>query len=308
MLPPSPWSRPPRIEAARSERDLLTDLPRRRYPVLDAEAQRGPAAYHERTRARGRRLLISDPLFYAVVIPAILLMGISKGGFGGGVGLIATPMVALVTTPTRAAAILLPILCAMDVVGVIAYRRSWDPVNMRILLPGSVVGILLGTATFRFLDESLIRLLLGALALGFVLRYWLARTPQQQPTAPSRRAGSFWAAVSGFTSFVAHAGGPPLSVYLLPQNMDKTLFVGTTVVYFTFVNYLKLVPYSLLGQFSGENLLTSLVLSPLAPLGMWLGIWLHRRIDEKIFYQAIYLMLAAVGLKLLYDGLGALIG
>jgi hypothetical protein len=253
-------------------------------------------------------LLISDPLFYAVVIPAILLMGISKGGFGGGVGLIATPMVALVTTPTRAAAILLPILCAMDVVGVIAYRRSWDPVNMRILLPGSVVGILLGTATFRFLDESLIRLLLGALALGFVLRYWLARTPQQQPTAPSRRAGSFWAAVSGFTSFVAHAGGPPLSVYLLPQNMDKTLFVGTTVVYFTFVNYLKLVPYSLLGQFSGENLLTSLVLSPLAPLGMWLGIWLHRRIDEKIFYQAIYLMLAAVGLKLLYDGLGALIG
>ena len=253
-------------------------------------------------------MLISDPLFYAVVIPAILLMGISKGGFGGGVGLIATPMVALVTTPTRAAAILLPILCAMDVVGVIAYRRSWDPVNMRILLPGSVVGILLGTATFRFLDESLIRLLLGALALGFVLRYWLARTPQQQPTAPSRRAGSFWAAVSGFTSFVAHAGGPPLSVYLLPQNMDKTLFVGTTVVYFTFVNYLKLVPYSLLGQFSGENLLTSLVLSPLAPLGMWLGIWLHRRIDEKIFYQAIYLMLAAVGLKLLYDGLGALIG
>jgi len=251
-------------------------------------------------------LLISDPLFYAVVIPAILLMGISKGGFGGGVGLIATPMVALVTTPTRAAAILLPILCAMDVVGVIAYRRSWDPVNMRILLPGSVVGILLGTATFRFLDESLIRLLLGALALGFVLRYWLARTPQREPTAPSRRAGSFWAALSGFTSFVAHAGGPPLSVYLLPQNMDKTLFVGTTVVYFTFVNYLKLVPYSLLGQFSGENLLTSLVLSPLAPLGMWLGIWLHRRIDEKLFYQAIYLMLAAVGLKLLYDGVAAL--
>jgi uncharacterized membrane protein YfcA len=216
--------------------------------------------------------------------------------------------VALVTTPTRAAAILLPILCAMDVVGVIAYRRSWDPVNMRILLPGSVVGILLGTATFRFLDESLIRLLLGALALGFVLRYWLVRTPQQEPTAPSRRAGSFWAAVSGFTSFVAHAGGPPLSVYLLPQNMDKTLFVGTTVVYFTFVNYLKLVPYSLLGQFSGENLLTSLVLSPLAPLGMWLGIWLHRRIDEKLFYQVIYGMLAAVGLKLLYDGVGALIG
>ena len=128
-------------------------------------------------------MLISDPLFYVVVIPAILLVGISKGGFGGGVGLIGTPMVALVTTPTRAAAILLPILCAMDIVGVVAYRRSWDPVNMRILVPGSVFGILLGTATFRFLDENLIRLLIGALALGFVLRYWLARE-RRQPSPP----------------------------------------------------------------------------------------------------------------------------
>jgi len=248
-------------------------------------------------------LLISDPLFYVVVIPAVLLVGISKGGFGGGVGLIGTPMLALVTTPTRAAAILLPILCAMDVVGVIAYRRSWDPVNLRILVPGSVLGILLGTATFRFLDENLIRLLIGVLALAFVLRYWLARGPAAQPTAPDRCAGSLWATLSGFASFVAHAGGPPLSVYLLPQNMDKTLFVGTTVIYFAVVNYVKLVPYSLLGQFSGENLVTSLLLSPLAPLGMWLGIWLHRRIEEKLFYRAVYLMLGVVGLKLLYDGL-----
>jgi uncharacterized membrane protein YfcA len=253
-------------------------------------------------------LLISDPLFYAVVIPAILLVGISKGGFGGGVGLIGTPMVALVTTPTRAAAILLPILCAMDIVGVVAYRKSWDPVNMRILVPGSVLGILLGTATFRFLDENLIRLLIGALALGFVLRYWLAQEPPAEPAAPSRRAGSLWAALSGFTSFVAHAGGPPLSVYLLPQNMDKTLFVGTTVIYFAFVNYLKLIPYSFLGQFSGENLLTSLLLLPLAPAGMWLGIWLHRRVAERLFYQTVYVMLAVVGLKLLYDGLGSFCG
>ena len=137
---------------------------------------------------------------------------------------------------------------------------------------------------------------------------WLARKSALAPRAPDRRAGSFWAALSGFTSFVAHAGGPPLSVYLLPQNMDKTRFVGTTVIYFAFVNYLKLVPYSFLGQFSGENLLTSLILSPLAPLGMWLGIWLHRRIDEQLFYQTVYLMLAVVGLKLLYDGVAALLG
>ena len=249
---------------------------------------------------------MSDPLFYAVAIPAILLVGISKGGFGGGVGLIGTPMVALVTTPTRAAAILLPILCAMDIVGVAAYRRSWDPVNLRILVPASVFGILLGTATFRFLDENLIRLLIGLLALAFVLRYWLVRTPAVAPATPSRRSGSLWGTLAGFTSFVAHAGGPPLSVYLLPQQMDKTLFVGTTVIYFAIVNYVKLIPYSLLGQFSGANLVTSLLLSPLAPLGMWLGIWLHRRIEEKLFYQSVYLMLSVVGLKLLYDGLAGL--
>jgi len=253
-------------------------------------------------------LPISDPLFYVAAIPAILLVGIAKGGFGGGVGLIGTPMVALTTTPTRAAAILLPILCAMDIVGLIAYRKSWDAVNMRILAPAAMVGILVGTATFRFLDENLIRLLIGALALAFVLRHWIETAPADEPALPDRRAGSLWGAISGFTSFVAHAGGPPLSVYLLPQRMDKTLFVGTTVIYFAVVNYVKLIPYSLLGQFSGENLLTSLLLVPLAPLGMWLGIWLHRRIDEKLFYQTVYLMLAAVGLKLLYDGLKPLIG
>jgi uncharacterized membrane protein YfcA len=247
-------------------------------------------------------LLISDPLFYLAAIPAILLVGIAKGGFGGGVGLIGTPMVALTTTPTKAAAILLPILCVMDIVGVIAYRKTWDPVNMRILVPGSLLGILLGTATFRFLDESLIRLLIGALAVGFVLQHWLENQPPSQAAGPSLRVGSVWATFSGFTSFVAHAGGPPLSVYLLPQRMDKTLFVGTTVIYFTVVNYVKLIPYSLLGQFSSENLLTSLLLLPLAPLGMWLGIWLHRRIEEDLFYRIVYLMLAVVGLKLLYDG------
>ncbi|MCK5275425.1 MAG: sulfite exporter TauE/SafE family protein [Alphaproteobacteria bacterium] len=252
--------------------------------------------------------MISDPLFYAVVIPAILLVGISKGGFGGGVGLIGTPMVALVTTPTRAAAILLPILCAMDIVGVVAYRKSWDPVNMRILVPGSVLGILLGTATFRFLDENLIRLLIGALALGFVLRYWLAREPPAEPAAPSRRAGSLWATLSGFTSFVAHAGGPPVHVYLLPQRIDKTLYVGTLVVFFTAVNYTKLVPYGLLGQLSANNLGTALILSPLAPVGIWLGVRFHRMLSESLFYTLCFVFLSLTGVKLIWDGLSGMMG
>jgi uncharacterized membrane protein YfcA len=117
--------------------------------------------------------------------------------------------------------------------------------------------------------------------------------------------GTFWGAISGFTSFIAHASGPPMSIYLLPQRMEKTRFLATTIVFVLFMNYLKLIPYTWLGQFSGENLRTSLVLLPLAPLGMWLGIWLHRIVPEAAFYRICYLLLFLAGLKLLYDGISA---
>ena len=253
-------------------------------------------------------MLVSDPWFYAVAIPAILMVGISKGGLGGGLGLIGTPMIALVVSPVRAAAILLPILCLMDLFGLRAYRGQWSHRNMRILLPAATIGIMVGTLTFRHLDENWIRLLIGALALGFSLRYWLASAVDQAAVPPNLLRGSLWGSISGFTSFVAHAGGPPLSVYLLPQRLDKTVFVGTTVVFYFAVNYIKLLPYSWLGQLSSENLATSALLSPLAPLGMWLGIRLHRHIPQEPFYQVCYALLIVAGLKLIYDGVGGLLG
>lgn len=250
--------------------------------------------------------MIDDPLFYLLAVPAVLILGISKGGFGGGLGSLAVPLTALAVTPVQAAAVLLPILCVMDVHGAVVYRGRWDTDNLKSLVPGALIGIAVGTATFRYLDARIIRLIIGALAVGFTLGQWLGALRAQ----PIRRAvdpvrGTFWGAVAGFTSFIAHAGGPPLSVYLLPQRMDKTRFLATAVIFVLFMNYVKLVPYAWIGQFSAGNLYTSAVLLPLAPLGMWLGIWLHRVMPQELFYRICYLALFLVGLKLLYDGVTA---
>lgn len=245
---------------------------------------------------------VAEPLFYLVAVPAVLLAGISKGGFGGGLGILAVPLMALFVSPVQAAAIMLPILCLMDIFGLGAYRNLWDRANIAIMLPGALVGILIGTLSFRYLDENLMRLLIGALAIGFTLHHFLLRGAQG-PARARRLVGGLAGALAGFTSFVAHAGGPPVQFFLLPQRLDKTIYVGTTVVFFFVVNYVKLLPYGWLGQLSADNLTTSLVLAPLAPLGIWLGVRLHRPVGHALFYRICYGMLFVTGLKLLWDGL-----
>jgi uncharacterized protein len=173
---------------------------------------------------------------------------------------------------------------------------------MRIMLPGAAVGMVLGYLSFRYLDEHWIRLLVGAIAIGFVLNVWLRPSVAGQAARPSWVKGSFWSGMSGLVSFVANAGGPPISVYLLPQRMDKTLFVGTTVLYFAVLNYAKIIPYWWLGQFSDENLMTALVLLPLAPLGMWVGMWLHGKVGDAVFYRWANILLLVAGIKLVWDG------
>jgi uncharacterized membrane protein YfcA len=251
--------------------------------------------------------VITDPLFYALAVPAFLITGISKGGFGSGLGSLAVPMLALAVPVPQAAAIMLPLLLAMDLVGLWAYRNKWDGANMRIMLPGAMVGMVLGYLSFRYLDEHWIRLLVGAIAIGFVLNVWLRPSVAGKAAGPSWAGGSFWSGLSGLTSFVANAGGPPLSVYLLPQRLDKTLFVGTTVLYFAALNYTKIIPYWWLGQFTDENLMTALVLLPLAPIGMGLGMWLHTRVRDAAFYRWVNILLLLSGLKLVWDGIAGLI-
>jgi uncharacterized membrane protein YfcA len=190
----------------------------------------------------------------------------------------------------------------MDLFGLRAYQGRWDRRNMRIMLPGAFLGIILGTACFDFMNEQAIRVTIGTIAVGFALTNWLELIPRARRTGLSVPKGVFWSAVSGFTSFVAHAGGPALLVYLLPQRLDKSIFVGTTVMFFFVVNYVKLVPYGFLGQLSAVNLETSMLLLPLAPLGAWLGLWAHGKVQEGGFYRLSYLLLFATGARLIYDG------
>jgi uncharacterized membrane protein YfcA len=249
-------------------------------------------------------------LFYPVAVVAILLSGISKGGFGAAGG-VAVPLMSIFIAPAEAAGIMLPILCAMDLFGVHAYRGRWSRAHLKALLPGALVGIAAGAIAFGTLPVNAIRLIVGAIAITFALNQWLAVTERIAArlaagrAKPGRIAGAFWGALSGFTSTLAHAGGPPFAVYLLPQKLDKTLFVGTSVIFFFIVNYLKLVPYHFLGQLNVGNLAAALVFAPLAPLGIWLGVWLHRRVSERAFYNISYSLLMATGMKLVYDALAS---
>jgi uncharacterized membrane protein YfcA len=245
--------------------------------------------------------------FYAAATFGILLTGVFKGGFGGGPGGIAVALMSMFVAPAVAAGIVLPILCAMDIFGLLAYRRNWSAHHVRILLPGALLGIVLGSLAFGTVPVEWVRLLIGVIAVTFTLNRWfdIAQRLGSKAGKPGRLIGFVSGATSGLTSTMAHAGGPPLLVYLLPQRMDKAIFVGTSVVFFAIVNYVKLIPYGLLGQLSPGNLRLSLLFAPLAPLGIWLGLHLERKIPEKPFYRLSYAILFATGCKLIYDSLSA---
>ncbi|MEH6651382.1 MAG: sulfite exporter TauE/SafE family protein [Motiliproteus sp.] len=252
--------------------------------------------------------MITDPTFYLFAIPAILIVGISKGGLGGGLGLIAVPLMSMSISPFQAAAILLPILCVMDLVSIWGFRGRYDLRNLKILLPAAVLGIGLGALSFQYLSEAHIKLIIGTIALVFTLNFWLNKLRRRSPkkTEADPLKGSLWGTLAGFTSFSVHAGGPPMNIYLLPQQLDKTLFAGTTVIFFGVVNYVKLVPYSLMGMLDGSSLSTSLVLMIFAPVGVYSGMWMHKHINDIGFYLLCYGLLLLTSLKILTEAVNEL--
>lgn len=247
--------------------------------------------------------MISDPFFYLAAVPAILIFGISKGGFGGGLGIVAVPMMALVVSPADAAALLLPLLCLMDMIGIVRYRRSFDRHSLFCMLPGALLGVAVGSLAFGYLSEQMVRLILGVVALVFGADYFLRGGGSRPAREKNATRGAFWGAISGVTSTIAHSGGPPANMYLLPLKLDKTFFVGTMTVLFTAVNLSKLPPYIALGLFDGTILVTCLALAPVAAAGMITGIRLHGVVNEILFYRICYGLVLATGVKLTFDGL-----
>lgn len=253
--------------------------------------------------------MITDPWFYAAAVPAVLLFGISKGGFGGGLGTAAVPLMALVISPIQAAAILLPILCVMDLVAVWKFRGKWLWQELKILLPASLIGIGVGTLLFEYMSAAVVKLIIGVIAIVFTLHAWILRRNANRTGASyfPRSYGLIGGSVAGFTSFIAHSGGPPISMYLLRRPLNRTDFAATTILFFAVVNYVKLIPYAWLGQLSTANLATSATLMLLAPIGVLTGAWLHARVSERVFFMLVHALLFAVGIKLVYDGLRGLL-
>jgi uncharacterized membrane protein YfcA len=246
--------------------------------------------------------MIFDLAFFAAMVPAVVLMGLSKGGFSG-LGLLSLPLMALVVSPVAAAAIMLPLLIAQDVVTVWSYRREFDRSNLATLMPGALMGILAGYLLAAKVSDAVVGLAVGLISIGFALRRLLAGSKAAAPvTKPSYGAGSIWGAICGFTSMIAHAGGPPFQIYVMPQRLKPAVFVGTGAIFFAAINLIKLGPYIALGQFTAQNLSASAALLPVAVVSTFAGVWLVRRVPAERFYTFIYWLLLAVGLKLVFDG------
>ena len=246
--------------------------------------------------------LIADPRFYAAALPAAFLVGLSKSGFASGFGALAVPLLALVVPVPQAAMITLPLLMAADVSGLQRLWRERDPALLRILMPAGLAGLLLGAFTFGLVSPKSVSALVGALTLLFLAQRLLFPPRADRPPA-GPGMGRLLAVASGFTSFIAHAGGPPIAAWLLPRRLPPLRLAGTTAVFFAVINVSKIPPYAALGLIDLRNVLTSLVLIPVTLAGVAIGVWAVRRIDSGWFYRLAYLGMGVAGLKLLWDGL-----
>ncbi|NIJ21235.1 hypothetical protein FHS95_002938 [Sphingomonas naasensis] len=248
--------------------------------------------------------MILDWHFYALAIPAVILLGLAKGGFAG-MGALSLPMLTFAIDPVRAAAILLPILIAQDLVGVWAFRRTVAGKLLLWMMPGAVLGIWLGYAFAARVPPLGVMAAVGTISILFgAWRLWGARraVPGEAARWPLW-VGSVFGIVSGFTSQIAHAGQPPFQLWVLPRKLDRDVLIGTTAIFFAAINWIKVPAYAALGQFTRANLLTAAALLPLALASTLAGVWLVRRIAPDRFYTAIYWLMIAVGAALVWEAL-----
>ena len=248
----------------------------------------------------------TDLVFYAVAIPAVILMGLAKGGFSG-VGQISVPLLAVAVSPVQAAAILLPILLVQDAVGVWAFRHNWDAHILKVMLPGAAIGILAGYVLASRVSVSAVLGTLGVISIVFALYQMWGRRAARALASPPRSSavvGFALGAASGFTSQIAHAGLPPYQMWVLRKKLPPATFIGTTAIFFAIVNWVKVPAYAALGQFTHENLFAALTLMPVAIASTFAGVVLVKRVPADGFYTIIYILMIAVGGHLVFKALG----
>ncbi len=251
--------------------------------------------------------LFATPAELWITVAAVVLVGLSKGGLAG-LALLGVPLMALLMSPVTAAAILLPVLVVMDVVGVAQWRKWVDWRIMRLLMPGAVVGVGIGWATAEFVSDAVVRLIVGVVSALFVARSVLGtRGGATQPVTGDRPVlAAVCGTAAGYTSFVAHAGAPPVQIYMMPMRLDPRLFTGTMVMFFAATNALKLIPYAALGEFDTQNLARSAAMFPLAVVSTWVGGRIVHHMKPQVFYPVTYISVALISVKLIWDGLTGL--
>lgn len=249
-------------------------------------------------------MTLFEPNILVVGLVAVALVGLSKGGLGGAFGLLGVPIMAIFMPPIQAAAVLLPTYLVMDAVSLWSWRGQWDKSLIRLMLPAAMLGVGIGWATASIVPDGIVRLIVGVMALLFVVRSVIFQYSDRTDTMHQQRpwAGRFWAVISGFTSFVAHVGGPPFQIYVMQQRLDPKVYTGTSVLFFASLNAAKVVPYFALGQLNYEVLAFSIVLLPMAVTTTLLGAYIVRRMRIEIFYPFMYVMIFLVSLKLIFDG------
>lgn len=253
--------------------------------------------------------MLPELSFFYAAVPAVLLVGLAKGGMGDALSLIGVPFLALVVSPVEAAAILLPILVFMDIISLIIWRQHGDWTTLKTMLPGALFGIALGWATSALIPGNVLRIIIGTVTVLFCLRYfWNNFGPGTGKIVPPRGQRPFlasaWGTLSGYGSFVAHAGGAPFQIYALPLKLPPREFTGTSVRFFAILNAVKLIPYFALGQLDTKNLVTSMTLLPFAPLATIAGAWCVRRMKPEIFYPFMYAMALIAAFLIIREGLG----
>jgi uncharacterized membrane protein YfcA len=243
-----------------------------------------------------------DPYFITVAVIAVILVGLSKSGLLGSLGVVGVPLLSLVMPARDAAGMMLPVLITMDVIAVWSYRKEFDARILKIMLPGAALGTLLGWALWSLVSDAVVLLFVGIITFVFVLdAVFGLRRKIAAELPPSKGWGVFWGAFSGFTSFVSHTGGPPFQIYVLPQKLTPALFSGTTAVFFAIVNAAKLIPYYFLGQLSTSNLELAALLAPVALGSVLAGVYLVRRISMTYFYKIAYGLVFLLSIKLIWD-------
>jgi uncharacterized membrane protein YfcA len=257
-------------------------------------------------------LLQEIPLYILIMVcsSSVLITGIGKAGFGGTIGVVAVPLMSLVMSPRQAAGIMLPILCVCDIFTVWHYRTIFDRRSLKILIPSGIMGVIGGAVLLGLLRDSttltkrMLEIIIGLIALAFIIYQVLGPALRRGNVMQSgnRRWGRILGWIGGFGSTLAHAGGPPVTMYLLARKLDRRVFVGTTAWTFTVFNYVKLVPYAAFGMLSFTNLKLSLFFMPLIPVGIYLGLFLNRCVSEKLFTFIIYLFLSLISFQLLSGG------